>query len=384
MSKLKKNNLNIHSSGMFFTNKPKIIKFNQNSNKTHDIIPKEINSKDNKDEIILMLKKHISILENKIKKIENNNLNKINKTNKSNILNLSIGQNKIKFNLLKPKFNIKLTKNKINLFGFLNKSAFSKKNINKNNSLSSLNNSNHKNYINTIENNKLFINSRRRNFFKNIYSNEKSITDNNNFSLGNCSSKKQKKLFTVIPKNKKKQKLFINVLRRSSTKYSTIDHGKFQNDFKNDSNSTIPKIPRKKKQHKSEIIKNNSNKFLNKINNLEFNKNKNKDLKIINIKNNNEYFQYNNKKDKSYILNTENIFQNNNNNKSFKNIKEKLENIKFRTKNLLESYFSNKNDIKINKKGFFAKEIYNNIDNSNNNLDSEENNNKELFKYNYK
>ena len=359
MSKLLKKNLNILSSGTFFTNNPKIIKFNQNYNITQDTIPKEINSKDGKDEIILMLKKRISILEKKVKLLENNNQDKANKTNKINTLNLSHGQPKKHFNLIHPKINIKLTKNKNNLFNFLNKSStFSKKNNSKNNSLSSLNNSNHKNYINTIEDNKNIINSRRRNFFNNIYSNEKCFANNNNFGirLGYSASKKQKNLFTIIPKNNKKQKLFINILRRTTTKYSTIDHGKFQNE----SNSTIPKIPRKGKQHKSEIIKNNSNKLVNKINKLNINKNKN-----INNINNKEYFLYNNSsyKDKSCILNTENIMQNNTNNNSFKNIKEKLENIKFRTKNLLYFYFSNKDDIKINKKVFFTKDIYNDIDN---------------------
>jgi len=384
MSKLLRNNLNIHSSGTFFTNKPKIIKFNQNHNISHDTIPKETNStnsKDNKDEIILILKKRINILEKKIKMLEKNNQDKVNKTN---TLNLSSHGQKKKFNLLHSKFNIKLTKNKNNLFNFLNKSsALSKKASSKNNSISSLNNSNHKNYINTIEDNKIIINSRRRNCFNNIYSNEKSITDSNNFGiiLGNSASKNQKRLYTIIPKNNKRQKLFINVLRRTTTKYSTIDHGKFQNDLKNDSNSTIPKIPRKGKQHKSEIIKNNTNNFINKINNLKININKkSKNIKNIKLKKTNEFFLYNNNsKYKSCIINTENFVRNKNNNNSFKNIKEKLDNIKDRTKNLLEFYFSKKND----KNFFYSKDICNNIDNSNN-LDSEENNNNEYFKYNYK
>ena len=70
MSKFLRNNLNIHSSGTFFTNKPKIIKFNQNQNTSHEIIPKETNNKDNKDEIILILKKRICILEKKVKMLE--------------------------------------------------------------------------------------------------------------------------------------------------------------------------------------------------------------------------------------------------------------------------------------------------------------------------
>ena len=115
MSKLLRNNLNIHSSGTFFTNKPKIIKFNQNHNISHDTIPKETNStnsKDNKDEIILILKKRINILEKKIKMLEKNNQDKVNKTN---TLNLSSHGQKKKFNLLHSKLNIKLTKNKNNL-----------------------------------------------------------------------------------------------------------------------------------------------------------------------------------------------------------------------------------------------------------------------------
>lgn len=377
MSKLlKKNKLNInfHSSGAFLnSNKPKFLKFKQNHNVSQDAIQKETS----KDEIIKLLKERITVLEKKVQLLEEKkNDNNNNNTKKLNTLNLSHGDPKKKITLLPPgfKLNMKLIKNKNNFLNLLNMSTtYVKKNNKNNNSIASLNNSNI-NYINTIEEKKN--DNKSRNFFNSIYSNEYFSNNNIGLRISNSASKNKIKRFTILPKNKSKQKLFINVLRRTMSKCSTIDHGKLQNI--NDSNNNIPKIPRKGKQHKSEIIKNNSNKLITNLNNLN----------NSNIKNNSEnkskilIFNSNSKED-SCILNTDNNLQNNNT--SFNNIKDKLENIKKRTKSLLEFYSFNKNsnNINNNKNYVTLNNISTNINSTNNNIINEDNNFKESFNFNY-
>ena len=382
MSKLlKKNKLNInfHSSGAFLnSNKPKFIKFKPNHNVSQDAIQKETS----KDEIIKLLKERITILEKKVKILEENkNDNNDNKnTKKINTLNLSHGNPKKKITLLPPgfKLNMKLIKNKKNCLNILNMSTtYIKKNNknNKNNSIASLNNSNI-NYINTIEEKKT--NNKSRNFFNSIYSSEFISNNNIGLRISNSASKNKIKRFTILPKNKSKQKLFINVLRRTMSKCSTIDHGKFQNI--NDSVNNIPKIPRKGKQHKSEIIKNNSNKIINNFNYL----NNSNSKKNIDFENKSKFLIFNNNyKDDSGILNTDNNLTNYNS--TFNNIKDKLENIKKRTKNLLEFYSYNKNknnNVNINKNLFTLNNISTNINSSNNNIINEDTNYKESFHFN--
>jgi hypothetical protein len=376
MSKLlKKNKLNInfHSSGAFLnSNKPKFLKFKQNHNVSQDAIQKETS----KDEIIKLLKERITVLEKKVQLLEEKKNDNTNNTKKLNTLNLSHGDPKKKITLLPPgfKLNMKLIKNKNNFLNILNMSTtYAKKNNKNNNSIASLNNSNI-NYINTIEEKKN--DNKSRNFFNSIYSNEYFSNNNIGLRISNSASKNKVKRFTILPKNKSKQKLFINVLRRTMSKCSTIDHGKFQNI--NDSNNNIPKIPRKGKQHKSEIIKNNSNKLITNLNNLN----------NSNIKNNSEnkskfLIFNNNSKEDSCILNTDNNLQNNNT--SFNNIKDKLENIKKRTKSLLEFYSFNKNinNVNNNKNYVTLNNISTNINSTNNNIINEDNNFKESFNFNY-
>ena len=376
MSKLlKKNKLNInfHSSGAFLnSNKPKFLKFKQNHNVSQDAIQKETS----KDEIIKLLKERITVLEKKVQLLEEKKNDNTNNTKKLNTLNLSHGDPKKKITLLPPgfKLNMKLIKNKNNFLNILNMSTtYAKKNNKNNNSIASLNNSNI-NYINTIEEKKN--DNKSRNFFNSIYSNEYFSNNNIGLRISNSASKNKVKRFTILPKNKSKQKLFINVLRRTMSKCSTIDHGKFQNI--NDSNNNIPKIPRKGKQHKSEIIKNNSNKLITNLNNLN----------NSNIKNNSEnkskfLIFNNNSKEDSCILNTDNNLQNNNT--SFNNIKDKLENIKKRTKSLLEFYSFNKNINNVNNKKNYVtlNNISTNINSTNNNIINEDNNFKESFNFNY-
>lgn len=370
MSKiLKKNkfNINFHPSGAFLnTNKPKFIKFKSNHNISQDIIQKETN---NKDEIIRLLKDRITVLEQRVKILENKNLdnttqnyNNTTTSAKINTLNLSHGNPKKKLTILPNgfKLNLKLIKNKKNILNGLNMSTTCiKKNKTKSNSISSLNNSNAY-YANIIEEKKNN-NKKSRNFFNSIYSSETNMNNNFGFRVSNSASKNKPKRFTIIPRNKSKQKLFIDILRRTMTKCSTIDNGKFQNINEIKNENIIPKIPRKGKQHKSEIIKNSSNKLIKSLKNINLN-NKNN----INPENKNDFFIFNNNyKDDSCIINNDNKMINNN--LLFHNIKDKLENIKIRTKNLLEFYSLEKYNNQNNNKNFYTlNNISTNINEENN------------------
>ena len=362
MSKLlKKNkfNINFHPSGTFLnTNKPKFIKFKPNHNISQDIIQKGAN---NKDEIIKLLKERITVLEKRVKILENKNLDNTTKNSnnykstKINTLNLSHGNPKKKLTILPNgfKLNLKLIKNKKNFFNSLNMSTTCiKKNKNKNNSIAILNNSN-VNYINSIEEKKNNNNNRSRNFFNSIYSSETNMNNNKGFRISNSASKNKVKRFTIIPRDKSKKKLFIDILRRTMTKCSTIDNGKFQsiNDIKNE--NIIPKIPRKGKQHKSEIIKNTTNKLIKNLTNINSKNNINSEIK-------NDFFKFNNCQEDNCIINNDNKIDNNN--ILFNKIKDKLENIKNRTKNILEFYSMDKyNNSNFNKNCYTSNNISTNI-----------------------
>lgn len=339
MSKLQKK-INFHSTGLFLgKNKPQLLPIGKlydlnnikikkpKHNISQDTFPTEKNnskqtetSSKDKDEIIKTLKDRLNALEKKVKILEKEKNN-----NKINTLNLSHGHPKKKISLLPRdiKLNMKLVKNKDYFINILNLSKFKKSN-HKNNSISSLNNSIY-NY-NTIEEKKN--NTRSRNFFNTLYP-EKNMSKNNiGFKINNSASKYNSKHYTIIPKDKFQQKFFLDILGRTMTKYSIKDFTKLKkiNEIKNDLNKNIPKIPRKGNQHNSAIIKIRP-KFI--INNLKSENNKDC-YKINNI---NSY------KDENYL----NINQDNKN-FSFTKIKDKLENIKKRTKNLLEFYSSNKNN----------------------------------------
>ena len=353
-------NINFQPSGPFLNfNKAKLLTLGKSLDKKNIKIIKPVHniSQDNfpneniirktetnsKDEIIKALKERVSILEEKVKSLETDNDNKATKI-KNNTLNLSQGKPNKKITLLPRgvKLNMKLTKNKkLKFINMLNMSnAFIRKNNTRNNSITSLNNSNY-HYKNTIEENKN--NSRSRNNFNELYSFGFNTNNNIKIRINNSASKNKEKHFTLFPKNKSKQKLFIDVLRRTMTKcssISTIDKDNNQNSnfnyIKKDSNNTIiPKIPRTKIQHKSEIVKKGSNKFLNILNN---NKNiineKKKQIKELFITNNNSF------KEETCKLNNDNLL--NNSKSRFDIIQEKLENIKLRTKFLLNFYSSNK------------------------------------------
>ena len=371
LQKQKKLNINFQSSGAFLSlNKPKLLSIGKsydiknikikkpNHNISQETFPMENITRQtdssSKDEIIRVLKERLTVLEKKVKILETENNDN---TTKINTLNLSHGHPKKKIALLPKglKLNMKLIKNKKNILNIMDLSKTYIKKI-KNNSVSSLNNSN---YNNTNEEKKN--NSKSRNFFNTINSNGYNI-DNTGTRMSNSASKNKIKNFTIIPRNNSKKKLFIDVLRRTMTKCSNINFEKFKNinDLKNDSNKSIPKIPTKGRQLKSETINIKLINKLSKFNNTKL-KYKN-DFMIIN----------NNYKNEKNNLNDLNVKVNKSS--SFKNIKDKLEDIKIRTKNLLEFYSLNKN------------ENINNINFTSNNIsiDHENNKEKESFTSNYK
>ena len=242
-------NINFQPSGPFLNfNKAKLLTLGKSLDKKNIKIIKPVHniSQDNfpneniirktetnsKDEIIKALKERVSILEEKVKSLETDSDNKATKI-KNNTLNLSQGKPNKKITLLPRgvKLNMKLTKNKkLKFINMLNMSnAFIRKNNTRNNSITSLNNSNY-NYKNTIEENKN--NSRSRNNFNELYSFGFNTNNNIKIRINNSASKNKEKHFTLFPKNKSKQKLFIDVLRRTMTKcssISTIDKDNNQN-----------------------------------------------------------------------------------------------------------------------------------------------------------
>ena len=365
----KKLNINFQSSGAFLSlNKPKLLSIGKsydiknikikkpNHNISQETFPLETITRQtdssSKDEIIRALKERLTVLESKVKVLEKEN---INKTTKINTLNLSRGQSKKKINLLPPglKLNMKLVKNKKNIFNIMNISKNYAKKLNNNTNVNSLNNSNC-NRCNSCNNNtieeKKDNNNRSRNYLETINSSV--------FNTDNNGNSNKTKINNTASKYKNNKKFFIDVLRRTMTN----DFEKFKkiNEVKIESNKSIPKIPIKGRKHKSEII---NIKLINKLS--QYNNDKKlkykKDFMIIN---NTNY-----KDDKS------NLNVKTNKSLSFKNIKEKLEDIKSRTKNLLEFYSSTKNDN--NDNNYFL--TSNNIT-----IDHENNKNKELFSSNYK
>lgn len=346
MSKLQKKNkqlnINFYSSGKFLSlNKPKLLKIGKsydiknikikkaNHNISQDTFPIENITRQtensSKDEIIKALKERLTILEKKVKILEKENNDN---TTKINTLNISHGHQK-KMSLLpvgpRLKLNMKLVKNKK---GFLNLLDMSKTYMRKSNystnSIISLNNSNY--------NEEKKNNYKTRNFFNSINTSEYNF-NSIGIKMNNSATKYKSKHCTIIPRNNSKQKLFMDILKRTMTRCSTLEYNKFKNI--NDINKNIPKIPRKRKQFKSEVLNIGINKLINNSNN-SINKNLNLENKKEDLIINNNY-----RNESSDLNNFNNMF---NAKTSFNNIKKKLENIKTRTKNLLEFYSLNKSN----------------------------------------
>ena len=357
MSKINKNknnknnkiNINFYSTGKFLNlNKPKFLSLNNQSDKSiknkvfntnnhnisQDISPFEtitkITENNSKDEIIKALKDRITILENKVKLLEKENNEKISNVNEYNNLNLS---NEISKNMgdvkNKKKLNLKLFKKdqKIKVLKFINISKSSQKENNKliiNNSFNNFNNINN--------------NLNKKNNFLNIFNVNNNINNFNNLginnykTISNSESKNKLKKIIIIPR----KQLFQDFFNKSLIKFSSIDinNNKIKsNKLKNEFDKNIPKIPiRKKYSHNSIIIK-------NKIGNYKYNDSTNSpEIKMSYSEKKNELiFNISNGNKKCNIK--EFNFECNDN--KFNNIKNKLEKIKFRTKNLLEYYSSN-------------------------------------------
>jgi len=366
MSKLKRKSkidINFYSTGTFLNlNKPKLLlidkseKFNIknikmkniNHNISEDISNLETITKltenSSKDEIIKALKERLTILENKVKILEKENIDNIKKINSLNLSHGNIDEKKrIEFFQKRHKFNLKLSKNKSQkkILNFLNLS----RNINKNNYKTLYNkNSGFKSFESLNNNNKNNLNDKQKNKinFMNIFN----VSNNNDLGkkINNSSYKYKAKNCIMIPK---KKLLFDNGFKKTLNKASSIDNDYFINNrLKNDFNKNIPKIPRKRKQIGSEInnksiykhntkIKNN----LDEYNNFKLkrsNSETKKEFLFINTNHINEKFNIN-----DYNLDINNHYK-------FNLIKNKLENIKNRAKNLLD-YYSSNNTISDNK-----------------------------------
>ena len=330
IQKKNKISINFHSSGTFLNlNKPKLLFLNKlekknitkikvknsNHNISQDITPVEIftkfNENNNKDEEIKFLKEHLIFLEKKIKILEKEkNL----ENNESNINRFNISQDSKQKNN-KIKLNLKFVKSK------------SKKNIIKifNHNINNI----HFNLNNKIKNNN-FINLFFNNMKKNNYENKISHSESKNITQ-KC---------VIIPR----KKLFDNALKKALIKYSSIDSYKLQNhNIKNYFNKNIIKIPKRIKSYKSIII--NYSIDNNKYNELTESP-KIKDISIYNNKiinsEKNEFSLINNRDNDNDFSNDFN-FELSNDSK-FNGIINKLENIKIRTQNLLEYYFSKKSN----------------------------------------
>ena len=243
------------------------------------------------------------------------------------------------------KLNLKLSnnKNKKRILNFLNLS----RNINKNSYKTLYNkNSGFKSFESLNNNNSL--NDKQKNTinFMNIFN------VNNNNDLGkkiNFSSYKYKtKNCIMIPKKKLLFDSELKNFKKTLSKVSSIDNDYFiNNKLKNDFNKNIPKIPQKRKQIGSEIINKSINKYNIKIKNTpdEFNDIK---LKRSNSETKKEFLFNSNYINDKFNIKINNYNEDINNNYKFNLIKNKLENIKNRAKNLLD-YYSSNNTITDNK-----------------------------------
>ena len=359
MSKLIKRNkidINFYSTGKFLNlEKPKLLSIDKsekynlknikikktNHNISEDISNLETITKQtensSKDEIIKVLKERLTILENKVKILEKENNDNV---KKKNLLNLSYGyiddKKRIGFIHKKIKLNLKLGKNMnqnkilniLNLSRNINNDN-SKKIYNRNSCFNSFENVNNNYYINNKQNNKIN--------FMNIFNVTNTIELEK--KINNSAYKYKNKNYLLIPK---KKLLFEDGLTKNINKTSSIDIDNLKNNkLEIDFNKNIPKIPKKNKQIESEI----NNKSLCKYNgNIKYypDENYNFELKRSNSEKKKEFaFINNNNINKNLIINDFNVNKNNNN--KFNLIKNKLENIKKRTKNLIDYYSSNNN-----------------------------------------
>ena len=348
LQKTTKININLKSSGTFLNiNKPKYLSLGKSSNINNiKVKKKDINiSQDSfrienitrqtesssKDEIIRALKERLTILEKKVKILE---IEKKDNSLKTNILNLSHGNNK---NMNKEmKLNIKVFKNKKKFTNVLN---LSHSEIYKKRDKNCLYKNKKSFNIDVDKKNKLL--NKKLCFFNSINtSGYHTNIDKIKSKMKISKSVSKYKNFTIIPKNSPKKKIFVDVLKRKKVRFETIKNEKLDNIKTIINNNGIPKAPIKEKPiTKSEKIKKYEAK-LNEIRITNFNETKKK-LIVFNKFSRLKTYDFNN----MYHINSEDDFDNNKNIIPSKIFKNKLENIKNRTKKLLEFY----SDYKINK-----------------------------------
>jgi len=306
--------INFRSSNEIFNmNKPKLLSIgksynikNLKLNNSNHNISQETYVEENKtrqtessrkDEIIRVLKERLTVLEKKVKILEKENT-------ENNNISFSKKNKKNNFNTPKLNMKIKLFKNKSN-FLELSKKFLTKKN---NFSITNLNKTNEEKKNNSR--------NRNINFLNTINNTDYSITSLSHYKVNNSASKlKLKNNNSMLSYHNSKRKIYLNVLKKKIKNNISIESGK-----------TIPKIPNIKK-HKKKSYGNNLEKS-------EY------DCKNDFSKINSSKINYNN----NFI-----ILRNDN---SLGDIKSKLENIKIRTKNLLEFYSSEKFNNKYN--GIFS------------------------------
>jgi hypothetical protein len=356
MSLLKKRNkidIKFYSSGKFLNlDKPKLLSIDKsekynlknikiksiNHNISEDISNLETITKmtenSSKDEIIKVLKERLTILENKVKILEKENNDNIKKIN---LLNLSHGhieeKKRIGFIHKKMKLNLKLGKNKsqkkilniLNLSRDINNDN-RKKIYNRNSCFNNFGIFNNGNYINNKQKNEIN--------FMNIFN----VNNTNKLERekDNISFKNKTKNCLLIPN---KKLLFDDRFKKTLNKTSSIDIDNLKNNnLKIDFNKNISKIPKKPKQNGSEI----NNKFISKYNfKIKYNPDEynNIILKRSNSEKKKDFVFINSNNINKNFINDFNINEINNN--KFNLIKNKLENIKQRTKNLLYYYSLN-------------------------------------------
>ena len=303
--------INLRSSGSFLSiKKPQLISMEKHNNNIKKVkLQKETlnisiknnpvnsiiqNNTNSKDEIINILKERISILEKKVQFLENENINNNNSNNNKPIF-FNFSHSNTPKNLPNLNFNIKYFKNKQN---FLN--VFAPMKSYKRRSKTNFNN--HTTKFNYNYN------------FSNIH-----ISSNSNKSKNTHS--------TAVPKILKQKLILMNSKKRSLIKSSTIDNVKFStiersisNDSINKSNKSsnnIPKIPKRKLFRLKSALYSNNISEKNLIRNLS--------CKNMSGKSNN-----NTDSNCQKIKNT-----------SFSEVKNKMDNIKKRTENLLKFYANN-------------------------------------------
>ena len=344
--KTTKININFKSSGTFLNiNKPKYLALGKSCNinnikvkkKDHNIsqdsfhienITRQTESS-SKDEIIRALKNRLTILEKKVKILE---IEKKDNSLKANILNLSHGNNKITNKEMK--LNIRIFKNKKKFTNVLN---LSNSEIYKGKDKKCLYKNQKSVNISNTKKNKQF--RKNLNFFNSINtSGYHTNIDKIKSKMKISKSASEYKNFTLIPNNTPKKKIFIDVLKRKKVKFETIKNDKLNNIKANiNFNNSIPKAPKKEKiTTKSEKIKKYETK-LNEISTKNFNDSK-KFFLLMHKYSRLKTYDLNNMHHINLEKSSDNIIPIN----IFKN---KLENIKNRTKKLLEFY----SDYKINR-----------------------------------